>query len=374
MAVALKEDRAIRGGEAIAERPDGRRVPFLAYPTPLHDYSGALVGAVNMLIDITERKTAESERGYLAAIVESSDDAIISKGLDGNIRSWNRGAEAMFGYAAEEVIGRHITLLLPPDRLAEEDEIIGRLRRGERIDHLETVRRGKDGREIDVSLTISPVRDAEGRVVGASKIARDITDRKRAEQRDKLLLAELNHRVKNTLATVQSIAARSFRDGAADAHAMEAFEGRLLALSKTHDLLTKGWWEGALLRDLVRNELSPYGGEGARFSVEGPDLRLEPDAALALGMAFHELATNAAKYGAFAKPSGKVRVVWEVAAASERRLRLRWTESGGPPVEEPGRQGFGSQLIGRGLAHQLDGEVQLHYEASGVVYTLDFRI
>jgi PAS domain S-box-containing protein len=349
-------------------------VPFLAYPTPLHDYSGALVGAVNMLIDITERKTAESERGYLAAIVESSDDAIISKGLDGNIRSWNRGAEAMFGYAAEEVIGRHITLLLPPDRLAEEDEIIGRLRRGERIDHLETVRRGKDGREIDVSLTISPVRDAEGRVVGASKIARDITDRKRAEQRDKLLLAELNHRVKNTLATVQSIAARSFRDGAADAYAMGAFEGRLLALSKTHDLLTKGWWEGAMLRDLVHNELSPYGGEGARFSVEGPDLRLEPDAALALGMAFHELATNAAKYGAFAKPSGKVRVVWEVAAASERRLQLRWTESGGPPVEEPGRQGFGSQLIGRGLAHQLDGEVQLHYESSGVVYTLDFRI
>jgi PAS domain S-box-containing protein len=195
MAVALKENRAIRGAEAILERPDGTRLPFLPYPTPLHDASGRLIGAVNMLVDISSRRNAESDRAYLAAIVESSDDAIVSKDLDGIITSWNRGAEAIFGYTAPEAIGRPIALIYPPDRLHEEDMILGRLRRGDRIDHFETVRRRKDGRLIDVSLTISPVRDAAGRIIGASKIARDITDRKRNDQAQRELNELLERRV-----------------------------------------------------------------------------------------------------------------------------------------------------------------------------------
>src|SRR5579864_147443 len=182
MAVALKENRAVRGAEAILERPDGTRIPFIPYPTPLHDASRRLIGAVNLLVDISARRTAESARAYLAAIVESSDDAIVSKDLDGIITSWNRGAEAIFGYTAPEAIGRSIALIYPPERLHEEHMILGRLRRGERIDHFETVRRRKDGRLIDVSLTISPVRDEAGQIIGASKIARDITDRKRSEE------------------------------------------------------------------------------------------------------------------------------------------------------------------------------------------------
>jgi PAS domain S-box-containing protein len=195
MAVALKENRPVRGIEAILERPDGTRIPIRPYPTPLRDGSGALVGAVNLLLDLSDRKLAENASAYLAAIVASSDDAIVSKNLSGIVTSWNRGAEAIFGYRADEVVGRPISLLFPPDRLAEEDLILERIRRGEQVDHFETVRRRKDGREIDVSLTISPVRDDCGRIIGISKIARDITDKKRAEATLRDLNENLERRV-----------------------------------------------------------------------------------------------------------------------------------------------------------------------------------
>ena len=181
MAIALKENRAVRGAEAILERPDGARVPFTPYPTPLRDASGRLIGAVNMLIDISERKDADDARAYLAAIIDSSDDAIVSKTLEGIVTSWNKAAETIFGYTAEEMIGQPITRLFPPDRLEEENLILSRIKRGERVDHFETIRRRKDGRDIGISVTISPVRDGSGRIVGVSKIARDVTDQKRAE-------------------------------------------------------------------------------------------------------------------------------------------------------------------------------------------------
>ena len=196
MATAIRENRAVRGVEAILERPDGTRVPFLPFPTPLHDDTGALVGAVNMLVEISEQKAAEKARAYLAAIVESSDDAIISKDLRGVVTSWNRSAEVTFGYRAEEIIGRPIHVLFPPDRLFEEDLILERIGRGERIDHFETVRRRKDGREIDVSLTISPIRDDSARIIGVSKIARDITEQKRAER----LVRDLNENLERRVA------------------------------------------------------------------------------------------------------------------------------------------------------------------------------
>src|SRR3984885_6064439 len=147
---------------------------------------------------------------HLAAIVESSDDAIISKDLNGIIQTWNRGAERVFGYTADEVIGKPVTILMPADRLDEEPGILARIRRGERIDHYETVRQRKDGSLIDISLTVSPMRNGSGEIVAASKIARDISEQKRAESQRALLTAELNHRVKNTLATVISIARQSF--------------------------------------------------------------------------------------------------------------------------------------------------------------------
>lgn len=198
MATVLTNGRECRGKEVIIERPDGTRVTALAHAAPIRDKSGAVIGAVNILLNIDDRKEAETAQRLLAAIVESSDDAIIAKTLEGRILSWNAGAERLFGYAAEEVIGSPITVIIPPERWGEEAAILSRLRRGERIDHFETVRVTKQGRLLDISLTISPIRDSLGRILAASKVARDITARKNADEalvvvRDELAarLAEL---------------------------------------------------------------------------------------------------------------------------------------------------------------------------------------
>ena len=371
MAVALKENRLVRGAEAVAERPDGTRVPFIPYPTPLHDSDGKLVGAINMLIDISERKKAEEYAARLAAIVKFSDDAIISKNTNGIIQTWNKGAERLFGYEGTEVIGKPINILIPPDRQDEEPNILGRIRRGEHIDHYETVRIRKDGSFVDVSLTVSPLMDASGRIVGASKIARDVTDKRRHEERRQLLINELNHRVKNTLATVQSLAAQTFR-GENQTRAFGQFESRLVALSSAHDVLTEENWEGADLRELIGRTISPICVNPQRVDISGPALRLQPKIALSLSMAFHELCTNAAKYGALVDGGGRIKIGWEVAEVdTERRLRLRWEESGGPRVEKPQHKGFGSRLLERALCHELGTQVELTFAPAGVVCEIE---
>ena len=186
MAVALREGRSVRGVEIVIERPDGTRRSVLPYPDPLRDQQGRIVGAINMLVDLTELKQVQGaerqSRARLAAIVESSSDAIVGKSLDGIIHSWNAGAQRLFGYTEEEVVGRPITLLIPPERQHEEQMILGRISRGERVEHYETVRVAKGGRRIDISLTVSPVRDESGRIIGASKVARDITESKRVQR------------------------------------------------------------------------------------------------------------------------------------------------------------------------------------------------
>ena len=181
MAVTLRTGQAVRGEEIIIERPDGTRRHVLPYPEPLFDAAGKIAGAVNMLMDITELKMSEAATRHLAAIVESSDDAIISKDLNGIIASWNNSACRIFGYNTEEVVGKSIAVLFPSERLGEEAQILDRIRRGEPVHHYETVRRCKDGRLVEISLSVSPIKTADGKVIGASKIARDITERKRAE-------------------------------------------------------------------------------------------------------------------------------------------------------------------------------------------------
>ncbi len=187
MAMTLKTGQPVRGREIIIERPDGTRRNILPYPEPLHDPSGKIVGAINMLMDITERKRTEEAAHRLAAIVASSDDAIISKDLNSIIASWNESAMRLFGYTAEEMIGKPITLLIPSERMDEEAHILGSIRKGEPVHHFETIRLKKDGARAEISLTVSPIKDAEGKIVGASQIARDITKHKRGEMQQRAL-------------------------------------------------------------------------------------------------------------------------------------------------------------------------------------------
>lgn len=181
IAAALASGQVVHA-EAVLERPDGSRADVTVHCTPLFDTRGKINGCVVMLNDVTQQRAFEQGQGRLSAIVETSDDAILSKNLDGIIQTWNKSAERVFGYTAEEAIGQHILMLIPPDRHDEEPGIIARIKAGERVDHFETIRRRKDGSLIDISLTISPVKNAKGEIIGASKIARDVSDRKRANQ------------------------------------------------------------------------------------------------------------------------------------------------------------------------------------------------
>ena len=183
VALRIRNEQDYAGQEMIVEREDGSRVTVLANSNPIYDDAGRLTGALNILVDISDRKRAEEAQARLAAIVESSDDAIVGKTLDGIILSWNGGAERLFGYSAIEAIGSPITLIIPPESRSEEMMILERLHRGERIDHFETVRVAKNGRRIDISLTISPIRDGSGRIIGASKVARDITLRRETDRK-----------------------------------------------------------------------------------------------------------------------------------------------------------------------------------------------
>jgi PAS domain S-box-containing protein len=252
MAVALRENRPIRGAEAIAERPDGTMVPFIPYPTPLRDSSGRLIGAVNMLVDISERK--------------------------------------------------------------------------------------------------------------------------RAEKRQKTLVDELNHRVKNMLSTVQSLAMQTFRKTGVPLRARQAFERRLFALSAAHDQLSIGGWESAELSAILHELLAPFG-DGERVRFEGEAVSLGPKTALTLAMVLHELATNAVKYGALSTPDGRVQLEWRVdESAGSGQLRIDWKESGGPQVEKPTRRGFGMRLIERAIEKELHGSAEIDFARSGVCGRIEIPV
>jgi len=540
MARVLKEGRTIRGMEAVAERPDGTRVRFMPYPTPLFDAEGALVGAVNMLIDISEpnaagrtltrhldeqgalfeftnrlfratsaphiyeaaldailralgcqrasilqfnekgvmafvasrglseayrkaveghspwtrdtqdpqpividdvassdieeglkatvlaegiralafvpleaggeligkfmtyfdrphaftgaqmdlavviarqlgfsvarqnaeeaRRRAEQASRLLSAIVEASDDAIVSKDLDGIVTSWNSGAQRLFGYTAEEMLGKPITLLIPAHLQSEEPKILERIRRGDRVEHYDTVRVRKNGEFVDISLSVSPVRNGEGNIVGASKIARDITDRKRAEDRQDLLTREIQHRTKNLFAVVQAVVARSMADKQSVEDAKAAVLSRLQSLAQTHAMLVDTEWQGADIADVVRMEMSPY---AERTTSRGPNILLNAKAAQNFALALHELATNAVKYGALSNSVGQVQVSWQVLQENGKDIfSLRWQERGGPPVTAPERKGFGSVVLEQIMAEFVDTRCELAYAPDGVVYEL----
>ena len=227
-------------------------------------------------------------------------------------------------------------------------------------------------KEVFVNFIYQPIRDPHNKVIGIFVQGHDVTDNVLAAQRQKLMIDELNHRVKNTLATVQSIAMQTARSNAEPRAFAESFQARLMSLSHTHDLLTRSHWEGADLADILRHETEAH--ESHRVSVNGPHVSLGSASALSLGMIFHELATNAAKYGALSSPEGRVTVDWSIANQTDRRLTLKWTEIGGPAVSQPERRGFGSRMIERNVRHDLAGEVELRYAPEGLCVTLSIPL
>ena len=319
-------------------------------------------------IEVALRESEQRLR-WLASIVESSDDAIVSKNLDGIITSWNSGAERVFGYSAREAIGQPITLVIPEERHNEEREILTRIRRGERIDHFETVRQRKDGGPITVSLTVSPVKDASGKIVGASKIARDITDQKRNREQINVLAREAEHRSKNILSNVQAIVNLSQSDTSEGLK--RAISGRIQAMSNVHSLFVQARWIGAEVSAIAKQELAPYLDEHEeRVRMEGLETVLEPTAAQAVAVVLHELATNASKYGALSDAKGQIRLTWS--RSEDEQLALRWTELGGPRVNEPERKGFGSRLI-EGTISQLGGKARFDWRSEGLVCEIAVR-
>jgi PAS domain S-box-containing protein len=459
--------------------------------------AGLPIRAVGIVRDVTARKSAVEAQARLAAIVMSSADAIVSKTLGGIVTSWNEAAERMFGYSADEMIGQSIRRLIPPDRQPEEEMILARLARDECIQHFETVRLTKDGRTFDTSVTISPMRNAEGRVIGASKIVRDVSERKQAEhlvqaskdrlqfaldaarlgwwqydpirrvvsgdprfkeifditadetsieeimkrvhpdhvemgwaalaaaldpidpkrsatefqlrrrdgevrwvevyglayfqgagherravnmvgtaqevterkgreERERLLMREINHRAKNMLSLVHAIARQSAARDLPDF--IGRFTERIQALAANQNLLIRNELCGVDVQDLVRAELTHFADlVGSRIAVHGPNLRLNAAAAQAIGLAMHELATNAGKYGALSTGGGHVNVCWETDGDT---LTMSWTECGGPHVSPPERRGFGTVVTQEMVERSVDGNVDLNYAPPGLTWRL----
>jgi len=305
---------------------------------------------------------------WLAAIIEGSEDAIISKDLSGRIRSWNAGAARLFGYTPKEAIGRPITMLIPEDRLDEEPRILAQIRRGHRVEHFETVRRRKDGTNVELSLTISPIRNADGVIVGASKIARDISDKKLNEERVLLLMGEMQHRVKNLFALATAVVSLSARSGSTTQEVIGAIHARLSALARAHELTLTSWQnevsgqERSDLLSLIRIVLEPYR-DGDCIFIDGASTPVGSKAATSIALLVHELATNAAKYGSLSVPGGclAVRITHDPGA-----FRIDWIETEGPPPPSDMPAGFGSRLE-KGLSAALGASITRAWKPSGLV-------
>jgi PAS domain S-box-containing protein len=311
---------------------------------------------------------------HYQAIIESSDDAILSKDLDGVILSWNRGAERLFGFTPEEAVGRPVTIIIPFDRLDEEPAILEKIHRGERIDHFETVRQRKDGSPVDISLTISPIRNSRGKIVGATKIARDITELRKARDRQHLLTREMSHRVKNLFALSGNIVALSARSAKSPQELAESARERLSALARAHALTFSHGFDQAAhqpttLQSLVRTIVAPFDEpEDPRIALSGIDAGVSGAAVTSFALLLHEFATNAAKYGALSSATGTLKVVFREEGDA---IVIDWTERGGPLVAAPeGGEGFGTVLSRIAVSNQLGGEIIRDWRPEGLAIRL----
>jgi PAS domain S-box-containing protein len=366
------EKRALRG--------DGSDIYLHVSSSSVRDENGRFRFGVRILQDITERRRMERDleanERRLSELLEALPAAVYTTDAAGRLTFYNQAAVELAG--REPRLGEDYWCvtekLLWPDGSSlphAECPMAIAIKENRAVRGAEAIAVRPDGTRVPFIPFPTPLRDAEGQLVGAVNMLVDISGRKDAEARQKVLIDELNHRVKNTLATVQSLARQTARHADDLAEFGATFEARLVALARAHDLLTQRNWMGVPLESLVHDIVAPYAGGEERLCVEGPTVDLSARAALCLTMVLNELATNAAKYGALSKPSGALTITWRTVEEHTDRFALEWTERGGPAVAEPSRRGFGARLIERCVVSDLGGSLDCRFEADGVRCLID---
>ncbi len=389
IAWVLKTGQAVRDEELLVERVNGGRIAVLVNIDPLLDAQGKMVGAITCIQDVTERNRVyaaldrsqqdlRQQEQRWNATYEHASIGIVEIDAEGRFLRVNESICAITGLSREELLGWRLFARTHPDDRDSDEELYRRQVEGE-IGFYSIEKRflRKDGRVIWCSVRSSTVRDADGNFLYGVRIVQDITERKQAEERQKLLIDELNHRVKNTLATVQSLATQTARGASSPEEFRHAFEGRLIALSQAHDQLTHRHWSSADLRDIASGATAPYrGGVQDQITIEGEDVTVTPRAALTLALAFHELTTNAAKYGALSTPAGGIRIHWRIMRRTSQPplLWVEWREHGGPAVTAPERHGFGSRFIEGSMAAELQGVARLQFDPTGLRCTMEIPL
>jgi PAS domain S-box-containing protein len=368
----LKSGAAVRDVEMIVERPDGSRIDVLGSIEPVRDASGVLIGAMTCFQDVTELKRTRSRAdrldSWIRRVVELSPVAMYVTDAGGRVLTFNPAATQLWGrapVAGEDLwCGSH-RLYHPDGRPMPLDTcpMAMALTSGEAIHGLEAIFERPDGTRGAFLAYPTLLHDSEGVLMGAVNMLVDISDRKQAEERQKVLVDELNHRVKNTLASVQSLAAHSLRGGVEPGRMRERFEARLVALSTAHNQLADRRWQDADLRALAEDVLAPYRADH-RVALDGETVMISAKTAVSLSLVLHELATNAVKYGALSTTAGRLQVTWRRSGAN--RLVLEWCEADGPPVEPPTHQGFGARFIAGAIGGELGGRVEHEFLKDGV--------
>jgi PAS domain S-box-containing protein len=370
--VCLMQSRPIEGREALFERPDGTRIPIIPYPAPLTDEKGAVVGVVSMKLDISKRKRAEAALAESNAQLDLAHKAarVGSYTYDLTARSMriSRASAEAYGlpHGIVEITSQQWCARVHRDdvqRLRTEHIRAFKERRRELVNEFRFVRPGGEIRSIEARSLVAY--DDAGRAERMTGVYIDVTERRKSEDHKNLLIAELDHRVKNVLACVAAVAQRSRECSRSSDEFLDVLNGRISSLANAHALLSRSHWEGVELGELVRSELAPCMTDGSNL-INGPDIVLAAEATQPLSMVLHELATNATKYGALSTRSGRVSVCWERQASSHDALTLEWREIGGPTIVAPGPSGYGSSVIRDLIPYELGGSVDYVLAPGGV--------
>ena len=368
----MEFDHGQWSGELEHTAKDGRKLTVESRHQLIDANGEVLVLETNR--DITERKKAEAFTARMAAVALASHDALYGATPQGMIEAWNPGAERLFGYAAAEAIGQHISMLAQPNKHMEQQAMLADVASGKTVGPLDTMRIRKDGTIVEVSLAVAPVKAPNGTVVAISAAVHDISDRKEWEKRQRLMTRELAHRGKNSFAILQAILRSTLKASPDPNEFASAFSGRLHSMAAAQDILTESNWKGAELGALAMHQLSNYVVKGsAQFVISGSPINLHAEHAAPFALILNELATNALKYGALSVPTGKIDLSWrtEITGVGKTKLIFSWCEQGGPRISTVGPRSFGTTLIERSLP---DARVELTLHPDGLICVIELEL